>query len=139
MRTDSVFKNSVRECDLFTPLLYKLETSQSEDFMVKTLQLLVNLLAKNTENQDFFRELGGLDALNKILATNSEVVCGSAATTLWAATINNQQSVDALTNENIDFIAQSLILSSQTVLVGIVATISNIANASGLFASIWDF
>ena len=129
--TNVPFRDLLREQEIFPRILFQLQSTVTEDFQSAILRLFVNLLAKQTANQDRFRELGGVGLLMTILQSpgSSELRSG-CATALWAATVNNQESIDALSDEDITFISKSLMLEPDTVNVGIVATLSNIASIS---------
>lgn len=93
----------------------------------------MNLISKNKLSQDEFRELNGLSILNDILQNNeaSEQIRSGAATAIWAATIYNEESVSYLSTQEFNFITPNLLLTTQPILVGCVATLSNVANYSG--------
>lgn len=135
---DSKFKDLIREKEILPCLLYQVSSCKDVDFCVKVLQLVVNVLAKNKSSQDEFRELNGLSILNEMLKNNeSEQVRSGSATALWAATIYNGDSIATLTDENMNFINPNLLLTTQPILVGLVATLSNIANFSGLYLTFY--
>lgn len=87
---DSGFKDLIRENGLIPVINELLQNSEEEDLSVKILQLLVNLLAKNRENQLEFCDKGGVVLLFELLqASHSEPLSSGIATALWASTVNN--------------------------------------------------
>lgn len=103
------------------------------EFRSRILFSLTNLCTKNQKNQEQCRKEGGIQLLLSMINSEKtpESLRSDASTTLWACTNKNQENINILCeDENFAILQQSLVMETEKVLVGIVATFGNIASFS---------
>jgi len=133
MSTSSFVKTAMLEEDMFPVILDRVAQEGVDEHRGKLLRVILNLCTKNQANQDEFREQGGIAILIDLIHNEQtpESVRMEASTALWASTISNRQSIMILCEEDVFAVLhQSLVMETEKVLVGIVATISNIGASS---------
>lgn len=123
-------KDAATGSGLMKALLSHFETADDEKLM-RVLSVLTHLCSKHKDNQIEFKDIHGLEALVSVLEKDNEKVRSAATSCIWAATINNALCVDYLYNSGVlESLQQRLFLEKETVLVGIVAALGNMANTS---------
>ena len=123
-------KDVAASTEIFPVLLERLQASEKTEWSSRLLYAMTNLCTKNSTNQDAFRHAGGIPILLSYFQSDEhdESLRNDASTTLWACSLQNKGTLDLLCEEEtFSSLQQCLVMETEKVLVGIVATISNIA------------
>lgn len=125
-------KDEFYKLNILSILLERFKISSIE-IQRKILYCITNLCAKHKQNQNSFHENGGtIFLLDMLISTDfDEDFKSDIATTLWAVSLCNEQIISVLCEPTtFQKLYHCLILEPEKVLVGIVATFSNIADIS---------
>ena len=123
----------MKEHDIFPIIFDRLRVSQKTEYASRLLYSLTNLCTKHASNQDEFRLAGGIPLLLGFFQSelHEESLRADASTTLWAASLANEETLQVLCQEEtFAMLQQCLVMETEKVLVGVVATLGNIASFS---------